>query len=330
MIKGNRDIWQYNVTREHLPSILFFIASRIAIIFLVLNVLGCGPYRTELEPVSTTYPRDPYTTETSSRLFSFKHGGNITLWNDSIRTKYAGRDAFNYDTYITKTGDNATVETFIHDKKDINSSRERLMTLAEKRGLEICGGKFAIIETTYFFGDEATPMFYGLSNVKSMRVKFRCSLKFTHSQVSQNRDIFNLSNELLWSNFFDILSFNFNKNAERLFEDLLNSAKQHEMIKIRAGKLSGNRYFYIGSVDMQNCVKQYKRCEQLAAIIEPIAQGSRIRIVFPALRLQKFKTSVSTRRRIPDQVGSLVPWQRDVAYDRARYFLSILEKVAMN
>lgn len=298
----------------------------IATMAVMLNQAGCDKYRTNFEPTVTTYPREPQIQEVSYQLIGFSHGANIGIWNDSIKSKLKGKDRFSYDTYITKTGDDATVETFIHNPKQVNASKRQLLNIAKQRGKEICNGGFAILETTYFFGDEATPGFYGLSNVKSMRVMYRCELKFTESEISKNKDILKLSKQLGWSNFFDILGLDLEKNFEQAIKDLSLAARNHGIKEISSGKLDDNRYFYLGSGDMKvKTVSQ--RYEQLVAIIEPTAQGSKIRIIFPALCFQNFRTSVSVIRNIPDERGDLVPWARNVAYDRARYFLSNLSNI---
>ena len=302
-------------------------ATRLAAMTAVAALVGCNTYKTSLNPVDTTYPRTPRVVESISRIGGIKYGGAIKIWDNTLAIKARGEEILSYDTYVTKVGDDATVETFIHDPMRKNATPEQLVSVAKRRGAELCGGRFGIVETTYFYGDEATPGFYGLANVKSMRAIFRCPLDFPRSEVSKNHDLITLSGELLWPGFFDILALDFQKKPHDLLDDVKEAAARHDIVHIKSGRLDTSRLFYLGSGNTNSRLAN-QRIEQLAAIIEPAGKGSRLRIIFPAMRFQTFRTSVSNLRKIPDRSGGLVPWERSVAYDRARYFLSIVSNVS--
>lgn len=305
-----------------LPKIVVYL-------FILLNLSGCSLYQTDLQPKATTYPLGPNEVSQVVSYGGVEYGGvlsygGIISGGDEIETKFKGTAALTYDTVKTQVGDTAVIEVYVHDRDGKkNASREFLEKRAREYGGDLCSENFLIGDTTYFYGDEATTMFAGLSGIRSLRVEYRCELKFSAKEHRKYSGVMGLAKDLPWSTYFDVLVLEFDDKPDELYKALQATAKSHGMSRIDSGKKSAHSYYYLGKPDRSES-RGHSRIEYIAAIVEPSISGSTIQIVFPCMRYRKKHTSVASRRNIPDEYAGVMPWERDVAYDRARYFLSVL------
>jgi len=298
-------------------------AHKVFIPVVVVIIVSCGPVYTPAVPDRTSYPLgilneqritmsvEPVTIGGRTQITT--NSSDSPLYESSIERK----DALDYAFDRITEGDTSEHAVWAIPDNRSQFSEESLFEIAHEQASKICKEQFYILDTNYYFGDEATIKMMGIET-PALKASVRCPIGNAGRLNEMERAIRNYSVELGDIEFFDYLEKSFEIPKDNFLSNLSKVLKDKKMPIIKQ-KVEGNRTFILAGQQLSE--QKFGRMERLAVIIEGNERESVIGFILTAYRYTHHKRGVLTHD--VKQTG-VAPWDRKTAFGRAQDFLGLL------
>lgn len=307
------------------------VMRNIGVVHLVGIVplfLGCSANVATTEPGRTSYPRQQVTRTPVKMWIAPGLSVNYRIAipggrgrSNAYEASGARKDFVTYDFVKTEIGDTAEAKVFIVPTRRLPATERALFRIVPRRGNELCGGRYRISESKYYYGNEATLRMLGIAT-PALFVTFRCPVYHGHAKSASEREIRRLTARQADFVFFDTLSKEFNVPQSRLAQAVRRTAHQRRLPIVEEKRIPRGEYILAGKGADR---LRWGRLEKLAATVKGRGGKSSLTFILASYQLTYHKRGVFRRGR--SEYRGPAPWDRKTSYRRAKQLLGSVEKI---
>jgi hypothetical protein len=283
---------------------------------------------TDIQPDWTSYPADKVVEEKVSMLITPSISSTSYLkvlpksdGSSVYSSSSESIDSVTYDSKQTIVGDTATHEIYILPEGRSLASEKELSRQVPAKGHEICGDKYAIYDSKYYFGSEATLGMHGIST-PALKIAYRCPVYDDSSKTEQDKYIRNLAKKLPNHIYFDSMVTSFQVNVDTLNHAVLKVIEAEDIRVISYAIDKSINYLYASKNESYG--KKY-RILDIVITSERQGEGSVLKFIYmPYTRLEHKRGVLGTEK--PSTLIGVTPSNRKYSYRKSLLFLSKIDK----